>query len=194
MSWSFQRHQCPAHLHPLRAAQPKIMLKPTRETASLVVLIPTRWKITLHLLSYWTTSGIVTVVWLWAGMLAACNFTEAHVKRRIRTINIYIMYIKTTRTKTTHANSPSLWTSRGWDTLRSARAQMKLWFLDAFPSLSPPPCAVHVPCPGGLHSSDSGLCDRTRQLGVPRVTHLGRPGEASETWCFITSAGTNLLH
>lgn len=94
-----------------------------------------------------------------------------------------------TKTKTTHANSPSLWTSRGWDTLRSARAQMKLWFLDAFPSLSPPPPrAVHVPCPGGstapiqdcVTARGSSVCPGWHTLAGQ--VRLQRPGVYHQCW------------
>lgn len=56
-------------------------------------------------------------------------------------------------------NISSLQTSRSWDTLGSDRTQINLWFLDFFLSLLPPLQGIHVPCPRGLHSLDSGLCE-----------------------------------
>lgn len=56
-------------------------------------------------------------------------------------------------------NSPSLQTSRSWDSLGSDRPQINQWFLDPFLSLSPPFQDIHVPCPRGLHSLDSGWRD-----------------------------------
>lgn len=92
------------------------------------------------------------------------------------------------------ANSPSLWQAGAktpWVVI-DPRSTYGFWMYFSPSLLLLVPYVS--PVQGGHCSLDSGLYGCVKQLSVPRVAHLGRPGEALGSWCFTTSVWTTLCN
>lgn len=92
------------------------------------------------------------------------------------------------------ANSPSLWQAGAktpWVVI-DPRSTYGFWMYFSPSLLLLVPYVS--PIQGGHCSLDSGLYGCVKQLSMPRVAHLGRPGEALGSWCFTTSVWTTLCN
>lgn len=106
----------------------------------------------------------------------------------------YIYKEGTERMKKPPANSPSLWQAGAktpWVVI-DPRSTYGFWMYFSPSLLLLVPYVS--PIQGGHCSLDSGLYGCVKQLSMPRVAHLGRPGEALGSWCFTTSVWTTLCN